>query len=85
MKNVLMLDERQAHVLALSLSMLMTVLTESLSDEEDTDITPDELADLMDTYATAGTLWSKLLRMQGIKLSDIRESLMKNDGRETSD
>lgn len=85
MRNVLMLDERQAHVLALSLSMLMTVITESLGDEDDTDITPDELADLMDTYATAGTLWSKVLRMQGIKLSEIRENLMKNDGKEVND
>lgn len=85
MRNSLLLDERQAHVLALALSMLMTFLTDALADEEDTDVTPDELADLMDTYATAGTLWSKVLRMQGIKLSEIRESLLKNDGREIDD
>lgn len=84
-RNMLFLDERQAQVLALALSMLLATLTEALSDEEDTDITPDELADLMDTYATAGVLWSKTLRIQGVKLSEIRENLMNRDRLEEFD
>jgi hypothetical protein len=79
MHTLLFIDKDQARVLALSLSMFMSVLTEALGDDEDTDITVDELSDLMSTYATAGTLWSKLLRMQGIPMSEIREALMRDE------
>lgn len=78
MRNMLILDPRQAHVMALALSMLMAVITDSLNDGSDEDVTADELAELMDTYATAGVLWSKVLRLQGVKLSEIREALMED-------
>jgi len=79
MRNLIFLDPRQAHVMALALSMLMATITESLNDSSDEDITVDELNELMDTYATAGTLWSKVLRIQGVKLSEIRESLLREN------
>lgn len=79
MTNTLEIDSNQARILALAMSMFMAVITEAVDDDEDADITADELSDLMDTYAEAGNLWSKLLMMQGIPLSDIREALMRDE------
>lgn len=71
--KVMMIGEKSAPILSAALGLYLNYLTTTLNRKE---FEPDEdFFSLMDVYATAGDLWSKSLKFQGMDQDEINELL----------
>ncbi len=75
----IVISRRYTPMLSAALGHYMKFLTASLHREEDMDI--DQMADFMEVYTTAGSLWVKAMKSQGFDQKDIAALMSMIDGR----